>query len=70
MIEFISCQMSVSTAEEESNYFTGERSRIHHEDPNLAMPAGNYRVINGQLYRIVSIGAPTARTQSNLCDFE
>ena len=44
----------LSTAEEESNYFTGT------PEPHPAFPAdgliaaGTYRVVNGELFRVVS----------------
>ena len=47
-------QFYVSTAEDERNYFTeiaGEESIPAHRPK--ALPAGTYRVLAGQLYRIV-----------------
>jgi hypothetical protein len=46
-------QISLSTADDEANYFTG--SPIPSVVPNLArsLPAGMYRVIDGQLCRIL-----------------
>jgi len=46
-------QISLSTADEEANYFTG--SPIPSVVPNLdrLLPAGTYRVIDGQLCRVV-----------------
>lgn len=47
-------QFYVSTAEDELNYFTeiaGTESIPEH--PPTALPSGTYRVLAGQLYRIV-----------------
>ena len=47
-------QFYVSTAEDERNYFTeiaGEERTPARE--SKALPAGTYRVLDGQLYRIV-----------------
>lgn len=51
-MNFVSEQMSVSTAEEELNYFTGDQPVVVPQDPNAVLPAGVYRVIDGRLYRV------------------
>lgn len=62
MIMFVSeQQLSVSTAQEESNYFTGEPPVFLQSDPNAILPAGLYRVIDGRLYRVVEGVAPAMR---------
>lgn len=46
-------QLSVSTAEEELNYFfrpTQEKSQV---ESGSAMPSGTYRVVDGSLYLIL-----------------
>lgn len=45
-------QFSVSTAEDEINYFTGQ-SKGHPISERPVLPSGIYRVIDGHLYRIV-----------------
>lgn len=50
-------QIALSTAEEEQNYFTGVTGRPSLFGPTLVgdipMPLGTYRIINGELLRIV-----------------
>ena len=46
-------QISVSTAEEENNYFTGQPEASVEPRPNAILPPGTYRVIDGELYRVV-----------------
>jgi hypothetical protein len=46
-------QISLSTADDEANYFTGNPSPPVKPDPNRLLPAGTYRVLDGQLYRVV-----------------
>ncbi len=47
-------QFFSSTAEDERNYFTGEQEPPPLQfNPNVILPSGNYRVINGNLYRII-----------------
>ena len=53
MIEFEELQISFSTAEDEVNYFTGNPAPAIKADPSRLLPAGLYRVIDGQLYRIL-----------------
>ena len=54
MTEF---QISLSTAEEELNYFTGEEWLPSPVEVESLFPPGLYRVVNGQLYRILE-GVP------------
>lgn len=54
MTQFVAEQLSLSTAEEEANYFTGNEQEAQIlPDPNAVLPPGTYRVIEGHLYRIV-----------------
>jgi len=52
-IIFTSQQLSVSTAEEENNYFTGQPPTWLMPDPSQILPSGLYRVIDGRLYRVI-----------------
>ena len=54
MSEFTIEQLSVSTAEDEMNYFTGQPELAVQPNVDAILPPGTYRVIEGQLYRIVS----------------
>ncbi|MGB7593046.1 MAG: hypothetical protein WCD04_20990 [Terriglobia bacterium] len=56
---FESEQLSVSTAQEESNYFTGQPPAVLEPNPNAILPPGLYRVIDGRLYRVVQAVAPS-----------
>jgi hypothetical protein len=64
--ELVEFQISLSTAEEEANYFSEEISpRDTGGDGQILCP-GSYRVIDGQLYRIRTgvppvFGVPSAR---------
>ena len=58
-------QFSVSTAEDERNYFTGEFSSLPRPNPNTILPPGIYRVIDGSIYRIVGVAPPTAPGAKN-----
>ena len=49
----INFQLSLSTADEEVNYFTGEQIPDQPLDVETLIPAGTYRVLNDQLYQIV-----------------
>ncbi len=51
--------MSVTTAEDENNYFTGQPEASVEPRPSEILPAGNYRVIAGNLYRVVDTVSPT-----------
>lgn len=59
MIKLTIHQLSLSTAEEESNYFTGQVEVSVKPEPDVILPPGTYRVVEGSLYRIVS---PAPRT--------
>ncbi len=61
MREFITEQLSVSTAEEERNYFSEESAPLAQPDTNAILPPGLYRVIDGRLYRVVEGISPTVR---------
>jgi len=52
MIEYIFEDFSITTAEEEQNYFTGQPEPTVPSNPNLIVPPGTYRIIDGELYRI------------------
>ena len=52
-LELFQEQICTSTAEDESNHFTGEvitGTSIH---PNTVIPGGLYRVVDGDLFRLV-----------------
>ena len=57
MNEFVFEQFSISTAEDEQNYFTGQMEVTVQSNPNAILPPGMYRVIDGSLYRVLG-GAP------------
>ena len=59
MMKLTTEQISVSTAEEENNYFTGQPEAPVRPCPNAILPPGTYRVIDGELYRIVFSGPDT-----------
>ena len=53
--ELISYQFFLSTADDESNYFTGEFSQTPKEpQKGQTLSPGKYRVIDGILCRIIS----------------
>lgn len=58
MPELVEFQISLSTAEEELNYFTGHEAATFEVYPAPVMPAGTYRMVDGRLYRIVPEAAP------------
>lgn len=63
MINFVNDQpLCVSTAQEEANYFTGERPPVLQPDLNAILPQGSYRVIDGRLYRVVEGVRPSFQT--------
>ena len=62
---FISEQLSVSTAEEENNYFTGQPPAIIQLNLNAILPPGMYRVIDGRLYRVVDGVSAVMRSPSD-----
>lgn len=56
-------QIALSTAEEERNYFTGDLSPTPFSaSAEAAMPVGVYRVIDGEVFRIVPGPIPTLPT--------
>ena len=59
MIELTVEQLSISTAQEESYYFTGRPEVSVSPRPSVILPPGTYRVVEGRLYRIVSSAPPT-----------
>ena len=59
MSKLIIEQVSVSTAEDENNYFTGQPEASVVPRPSEILPPGNYRVIAGNLYRVVDSVPPT-----------
>lgn len=58
MSEFTFKQFSVSTAEDQHNYFTGQPEVPVQPNPNAILPPGTYRVIEGTLYRVMGGVAP------------
>lgn len=63
MREYTFEQFSLSTAEDEQNYFTGQPDPIQ-PDPSAVLIPGVYRVIDGRLYRIVG-GLPPELQPTN-----
>lgn len=57
MTRFISEQLSVSTAQEENNYFTGQPPAQLRPNLNAILPPGLYRILDGRLYRVLE-GVP------------
>jgi hypothetical protein len=58
-MEFVQFQIEVSTGEEELNLFWAGQPTIANEiDSNFIMQPGTYRVVNGEVYRIVGGAAP------------
>ena len=53
MNELTVLQFSLSTADDEANYFTGSPVASVAPDLSHLLPAGTYRVIDGQLCRIL-----------------
>ena len=51
-------QISLSTAEDSANYFTGHVQATHQPVLPSVMPAGLYRIVDDQLFQIVE--APRA----------
>ena len=52
-------QFYLTTQDDERNYFTGDQEGSIDFDSNAILPAGRYRIILGQLYRVVH-GLPPA----------
>jgi hypothetical protein len=46
-------QISVSTADESENYFTGHSENSPEAEPSALLPSGTYRIVDGQLFQIV-----------------
>ena len=46
-------QISVSTAEESENYFTGHSQYPPEAEPSSLLPGGTYRIVDDQLFQIV-----------------
>ena len=46
-------QISVSTAEEEQNYFSGSEQAEAPKQVGSFMPTGTYRVVDGSLYLVL-----------------
>lgn len=57
MTNFIYEQMSYSTADLERNCFSGETQEISPPEYFSIMPSGTYRVVDGEIFRIVD-GCP------------
>jgi len=51
-------QISLSTAEEEGNYFTGEQTVSAGPEFENLFPAGTYRVVDSKLYMVLP-GTPS-----------
>lgn len=59
MMELVQFQIEVSTAEEEFNLFGSEQPAITNEIySNSIMRPGIYRVVNGEIYRVIGGAAP------------
>ncbi len=58
MSKLIIEQMSLTTAEDENNYFTGQPQASIQPTPSEILPSGSYRVIDGNLYRVVGTFPP------------
>ena len=52
MTNLVYGQISYSTADDERNYFSGERQNIPNYEDCSSMPEGEYRVIDGEVFRI------------------
>lgn len=53
-MDYHSEQLFLTTADDERDYFTGEQEAAPPRfNPNVVLPPGVYRVIDGELYRIV-----------------
>ena len=56
--ELVEFQFSLSTAEEERVYFSGQEPVPQQQAAQEShLPSGDYRVLNGELYRLVA-GSP------------
>ena len=56
--DFVVEQLSLSTGEDEQNYFSDSLPAPHQPLPESLLPSGNYRVVNGSLFRVVA-GVPS-----------
>ena len=65
MIEFVMENFSVTTAEDERNYFTNQPEPNIHPSPNVVVRPGVYRIIDGELYRINPGSPPIAELVKN-----
>jgi hypothetical protein len=59
-------QISLSTADDEANYFTGIPIPSVVPDSARLLPAGTYRIIDGQLCRILPGVSPRFTTSQAL----
>jgi hypothetical protein len=60
-VELVQFQIEVSTAEEERNLFSGEQPTTAQDiHSNSIMQPGIYRVVDGEIYRIVGGPAPVS----------
>ncbi len=64
---FTKAQLALSTAQEQENYFTRVpelRAELPHSTlvSGINLPPGVYRVVNGQLHRILDLHAPFVAT--------
>ena len=51
-------QLSLSTAEEERIYFACRQQGAFEIYPDAPMPPGDYRIVDGRVYRIIDAAAP------------
>lgn len=54
-------QISLSTAEDSANYFSGHESSVRQGEKGRLLPVGVYRIIDDQLFQIVD--APRIKTK-------
>ena len=59
-VELLEVQLSVSTAEDELNYFTGDPEPLPPTPDQGPLPEGIYRIVDGRLYRVVDEAAPAS----------
>ena len=57
-------QLVISTAEEERNYFTAAHEAAPARVSSPVLPAGVYRVVNGDFFRIVDATPPLPREKN------
>ena len=63
MSEWVIEQLAMSTADDEQNYFTGQLSSSEQSESHPVLAPGVYRVIEGQLFKIISGVAPVVRDE-------